>query len=432
MTPNSLTFDESIELGQLAAARPNVGDRFILLLTTAGIVAAVVAYISYDLAARAQLRPDELYSADVVKTPLYYATYAAQIILLASAGLLALLTTNLRNIERGFVVKFALFIGAAFLMAARGFSTSEVLSTKLVDGSGPFPLILSVLIFVGAKRANWVVLEKIMFGLAIFFCGVALFRMTGLQTFTRQEGVANLGNILNALYWPAAWVALRAYPRDSFGNRVKLIPLFVYGLGSLFTQTRLNVLMVFALFAVYAIVQRKRRAPQAGLWIGLSMLVIWTTLFTATFLRGSRVLDRVQDVTNAFAERLDEDTRTEQLTAFFSTVAPSELVLGRGSMATWDWDGYDWRGGTDVGYLTLLLFGGLPLLVTYFLIHLKPCISTIFKKSWEIADWRLVGAGVGVLWAFRMFSSSYASTAIDYYCILFCVGAAISREQRTY
>ncbi len=425
MNSNSVVFDRGLILERPAIGRLNAGDRLVLTLLSVGLIAGLVAYISYDVVARQQLRPGEFVAAAVVKPPLYYAAHSAEIVLLTVAGLLALASANLRQMEHGITLRFMAFVGAAMLMSLRGFAPADFLSTKVVDGTGPFPMILSLLIFIGAKRSNWVILYKVFFAQAAIFCGFGLFRMTALQTFTRQEGVANLAFSLNALLWPAAWIMFRSYPPGSIASRVKLIPMVVFGLASLFTQTRLNFMMVLAAFALYAFIQRKRRAPQAMLWIGMAALAVWIALFTGIFLRSSRGLDRLEDVTSAFAERIDEDTRTEQVTAFFDSVAPGELVLGRGSFATWDWDGYDWRGGTDIGYLSLLFFGGLPLLLTYIAVHVKPCISTLLART---PDWRLAGAGVGVLWAIRMFSSSYPGTSLDYYCVLFCIGAAISRD----
>jgi len=424
MNPAFPVLDEAIELDHLSAETLPRADRIMLGLTVFGIAAALVAFITYDFAARVYLRPGDILPSDVVKPPLYYAAYGTQIVVLTVAGLFALLGTNLRQIERGFMMRFSLFILAALLMAVRGLSGSDFLSTKIADGTGLFPMLISVLMFVGARRHNWVVLEKIMFALAWLLCGLVIVRMAGLQTFTRQEGVANLGNFLNALLWPAAWVALRVYPQDSFTNRIKLIPVVIYALGSLFTQTRLNFVMVIALFAIYAFIQRKRGVAQAGLWIGMIFLVVWLGLITAMFLRGSNAFNHMTDVTSAFAERLDDDSRTEQVTAFRDAVAPGELILGRGSMAIWDWDGYEWRGGTDIGYLSLLFYGGIPLLLTYIAVHVKPCVAVLRRG---VPDWRLAAAGVGALWGLRMFSSSYPGTSLDYYSVLFCIGAVISR-----
>jgi len=84
-----------------------------------------------------------------------------------------------------------------------------------------------------------------------------------------------------------------------------------------------------------------------------------------------------------------------------------------------------WKGGTDVGYLSLLFFGGVPLMITYFVTHLMPTLEVLRTKATDV---QLTSAGVVLLWGLRMFSSSYSGLGIDYYPILFCVGICISRD----
>jgi hypothetical protein len=79
----------------------------------------------------------------------------------------------------------------------------------------------------------------------------------------------------------------------------------------------------------------------------------------------------------------------------------------------------------DVGYISLLFFGGVPLLVTYVVTHVKPCLAILRERR---ASWQLAAAGVILLWGIHMLSSCYPGTVLDYYPVLFCVGACISRE----
>jgi len=262
---------------------------------------------------------------------------------------------------------------------------------------------------------------------AVLFSALILMGMAGLQTFSRQEGVATLTGFLNVLFWPASWIALREYPRDSVARRFRFVPTAIYSLGTLFTQTRLNVVMVIALLAVYSIVQHKRKAPQGITWIVGIALAVWMVLFTAIFLRDSRPYQNAQIAAAAFSERIDQDSRTGQIRRFFQDVQPQELLLGRGSLATWYWPGIDlkWRGGTDIGYLTLLFYGGVPLLFAYFAAIIAPGIAMFARSP---ATWQLPAAGIVVLWSIRMFSSSYPGMSLESYPVLFCVGACLSRE----
>jgi hypothetical protein len=219
-------------------------------------------------------------------------------------------------------------------------------------------------------------------------------------------------------------MALTEYPQTSVFRPFRFGPIVIYAVGSLFTQTRLNFVMIFALIGVYVYLQHKRRIPQAIGWIAALTGLVWVGLFTATFLRNSRSFETLDSVVAAFSSRLDEDTRTGQLVSFAQDVKSEELLLGRGSFASWYWGG-DYWGGTDVGYLTLLLYGGVPLLLTYVATHLTPCLGILRKDA---ANWRLTAAGVVFLWGIRLFSSDYPSIVIGYYFVLFCVGACISRD----
>src|SRR5260370_21106142 len=169
-----------------------VEDRIVLALTAFGMIASLVMFFTLRDAEKSQVTGDQLLSTNMVKSQLYYVAHATQLILLLSAGLVALLSTDWRTIERGYSFRLALLFGAALLMALRGYSFSELASTKIVDTGGPFPFFMSVLVFVGARRSNWVVLGKAIEIMALVFSALVLLRVAGLSPFPRQEGVVTL------------------------------------------------------------------------------------------------------------------------------------------------------------------------------------------------------------------------------------------------
>ena len=91
------------------------------------------------------------------------------------------------------------------------------------------------------------------------------------------------------------------------------------------------------------------------------------------------------------------------------------------------WDGVNWDGGTDIGYLSLLFFGGVPLMVTYTHVHVVPA-GLIVSRT--VNEWQLPAAGVVSLWGLRMLSSEYPSLTLEYYPVLLCLGACIARYPR--
>lgn len=427
MNLHSLSWDQ---LGILDAPRPASGaQRLILALTVLGLAASLVTGLTFQTAMIAQIAPDQAYSGEIVKPPLYYAAHAAEIFLLMAAGALALLRTPVRGISRGYCARLALFFTATLLMTARGYDLPSLLSTKIFDQSGPVVCFISMLVFVGARRENWRVLGKVMWALAAALSVVVILRMGGLHAMTRVEAVANLGEATNHLLFPAAWLALNHYPRRSLASRLHLAPILVYALCSFLNQTRLNFVMLFTLLAVSAYFNHKRRIPQLSVWIAGLVLLAIAGMLTSAFLADTPVVQKLGFVASSFAGRLDEDTRTGQVTAFVQNVQPHELLLGRGARATWNWPSksLNYTGGTDIGYLTLLFYGGVPLLLTYIATHVAQGFHAFRVKA---SDWRLPALGVALLWAVRMFSSSYPVVSLEYYPVLLCIGACISREIR--
>jgi hypothetical protein len=428
MNPTIALAGNQVETHAPLVIRRTAAERLVLTLTTLGMIASMAAFVSYEEAISTQLKEGELFASDLVKSHFYYVVYGIQLILFTAAGVLAFLSTEWRTIERGYLLRFALFLGAALLMTARGYSFSELRSTKLLDSTGPYPCILFVLVFVGARRSNWDFIEKAMVPLVIFLSALVFWRIATLPSLDRWAGFANLTGFVNALFWPASWVGLKDYPVNSFARRVRFLPIVIYTLGSLFTQNRLNFVMVIAFLALYIYVQGRRGQPQGAACVFGLTVAVWVGLFAAVFLRDTHAFKGLETVADAFYSRLDEDTRTGQLRRFAENVEPHELLLGRGSLATWKWTGMspEWRGGTDIGYLTMLFYGGVPLLVTYLLVHLKPAVRVIRKSS---DDWQLTAACIVLLWALRMCSSTYPGMSLESYTVLFFVGACIYRER---
>jgi hypothetical protein len=365
--------------------------------------------------------------SEIVKSNWYYVPYGIEIILLAAAGVLAFATTKRGTVDKTYNLYFALFMGASLLMTARGYTVSDLFSTRLVDSTGPFPSLIAMLIFVGSRRRNWTVLGPAMAITCVIFSGLALIAIARLQSAGRWEAVVRVGYLLRVLYWTGAWVMLKEYSPSSFARHLRFIPILIFALGSVFTQTRLYFIQVAAVFLVYAYVQRRRRLPQFRTWLVMLGVGIWACLFVVVCLKNTRAFDLAEESASAFYSRIDEDTRSDQLTSFFTSVAPGELVLGRGSFATWDWGGTPYRGGTDVGYLTLLLYGGVPLLLTYIATHILPAFRVFRSKA---RGPQLTAAGVVALWAITMFSSaSPTAIMLEHYPLLFCIGACISKEE---
>lgn len=403
--------------------------RGVIILTALGLCASFGTMLSYVRASKTQIGADPFYYRDIVKDPIYYALHSAEILLLFSAGLLALWLTNPREITSGFRWRFGLFIAAGALMAARGYTLGALLSTKLVDATGPFLCLISVLIFVGVRRSNWVAIDKAFLVTAAALCVVILYDIAELRTASRVEAIRSTLPEVNALFWPAGWVALKPYPRSTVGRYVRFAPAVVYALGSLFTEMRLNFVMLFMLLSLCSYVEHRNGVPQARRWVVRFGIALWLVMFSMVFLVDTPLFQKLDAASEGFYLRLGDDSRSGQVVEFFQSVEPRELLLGRGSFATWRWSSRgrhaEWKGGTDVGYLNLLLYGGVPLLLTYFAVHAAPSLAVLRSRQKGL---KLTAGGLVLLWMIRMASSGTPSLVLEYYPVLICVGACISRE----
>jgi hypothetical protein len=307
-------------------------------------------------------------------------------------------------------------------MAFRGFSVADLLSGKLLSNpTGPFPCFISALIFIGAERQNWNTIRRLITIVAVVLAAAVLAISVSTALYTRLEALHNLGIYLNALLFPAAWLLLERFPRSRPLRALRWAPVAIYALGTVLVQTRLNVVMLLALLAGYVYLNRGRRQTLTAIGCiaaGVGLSVVLLPLLSNSVLGESLSRNAI-----LFQNRVHQDSRTGQLAQFFRDVKPSELLLGRGSNATWVWGHVRWAGGTDLGYLSLLFYGGIPLLVTYYLVHVAGALRCVRSPGSETH----AGCAIIVLmWALRMYSSSYPALTVDYVVVLLCVGGCFA------
>lgn len=351
------------------------------------------------------------------KTPLYYMLHGLEIAGVLGAGAVAAARLPPRSLSPRFWLCFWLLQAAGVLMTVRGLTLSEMLSQKIVASTGPLLSLLSVGMFVGVDERNW----KPIVPLVPFLTGIA---STGIWVGYYVVRPIDRSDFFG--FSSCTWCALFGGLWCLFRARAGLLERAVgwYGLGTvalmaLFSRTRLPMVLAALAVCALAIVHIARREVSMSRLTAIAAAVCSLALVTSAFDLGKGARIALNDAGTAFAERLDEDTRTEQIVAFFDDVKPPELILGRGAMATWNWAGIDWAGATDVGYLTLVLFGGLPLLAGYLGVHVLPMLGR-FRRGLSQPD--LHYAIPPAIWAVLMFSSAAPACDTGYYLVLLCCG----------
>jgi hypothetical protein len=238
-----------------------------------------------------------------------------------------------------------------------------------------------------------------------------------MGTVNRSIAMNNLTTPLNPLYWVGIYV-LFSTEGSLLKNCLKWIPIGIYTLGGVITQTRLNLVMVVLAFGAYLFLRAKDSRdiskPVATVVFTAIGLVLVIVAFGNTSLG-----DLFEFYSAALQNRLTQDSRTGQLVAFFDEVPLSSLAFGRGAEAAWNWDGELWKGGTDVGYLSVLFFGGIPMLVGMYAFIIRPAFKNLIRASHKTD---LIAPTIVALFAIRMFSSEFPSLDIEYYPILLAAG----------
>jgi hypothetical protein len=406
----------------LAPARPALVRPLVSGLVVIGLAASLLATVAMQGTRAAQTGTGIWEDvAEVPRPALYYVVHAVRIAALTAAGLLAFAARG-RRVSSALTAWILLFLAAGMLCAARGMDAADFLSARIFGTTGPWLAVASLLLFASARADVLPSLGRAFDLLAWTLTGLVAWEAFHLRSFLRQETVAALSGYLNALYFPAAWLVLRPHPGRSPSRHLRWVPTLAYAAGSVLVQTRLNLVML-GLLVLADVWIAARRAGRPVTRVLEVVAVAAAALGLAAWLaEGTRVGRLLEFSFLGLAERIGEDSRTGQIAAFFTDVPATDLLLGRGARATWNWPGMSprWAGGTDVGYLSLLFFGGIPLLATWCAVHLVPPLRVLRTGD---NGARLACAAVALLWGARMLSSSFPSLSLDYEVVLLCVGA---------
>ncbi len=389
-----------------------------------GLISAAI-YVCAVTASLVNSTTDEFGQHVVVKTSLYYVSHAVQIVSLVSAGFLALRAQWFRIRGTRHFTLFLLFLVVVAVMVLRGYTLGDLLSKRLVSAYGPFPFLISVLIYVSAYRNDWRFHKRVFVLVGCFSTLMVLFTIARLPTTTRDQVANYLWAYMQVQLWVAAWFVLIPPFRQKVFNWLRWIPFAVYVIASIFGQVRSRFLYTaFILFAYLYLANRRGEQPLVLVY-KLVILAILLILVALPFVMDTDFEKKLLESGRALHNRLYEDTRSRQFVDFFDQVPPTELILGRGALAAWDW-GNDriGRSSLDCGYLEFLFRGGIPLLITYVVFHFWPMVRVLRSNAVGL---ELTCAMLVMLWAAKLLMSSCPTLSLDYYLVLFCVGGCLGR-----
>lgn len=396
-----------------AAVRPL--DQWIAVLL-ATILLASMCTIAFQTAGIQVIAEVDRELVLVEKGPGYYAALSAMLAGIALIVALLFLNANLKR-DKNFLIAYALLC-AAGLPLLRNFTTAELLSTRIVDVTGPAFCIGSALALAGMRRGVQENFDKIMQLLTVVASIAVAVAWLASNARTRVESTSFIQPFANQLYWGSAWLLLFV-PRYSGRTRRSIVAAgIVMSLAAaVVTQTRLNFVMLLLLFLCW--IWKVRREPKI-VRSGLKTFSLCLVISLLALFANVELTERLVTSYEGFLGRIDEDSRSNQIYSFFQSVPIDALIFGSGARATWNWNGLEWDGGTDVGFLSLLFYGGIPLLLSVVWTVVLPAAraATLNLSPFERTSCYIVG-----LWTVRMLSSTYPTLSCEYLVILLCAGS---------
>jgi hypothetical protein len=314
-----------------------------------------------------------------------------------------------------------IFFIAGAITSLRTFTLVDWRSPQLYHSSGVFGAVVSLVIVVGLDRERWPLIHNLFAVLSIALGGAVVVAIASSSAVGRGEAMARLHPYVDPLVVLVAWLFL--YPhRTKMLNAITWCASTALILGAIMLQTRAYLVLFAVILVFYSYVCRRRRTGVNRI-VGFAVVALLVGVVAIALLNSGSLGSMETESLQGLSARRFDDSRSDQIQQFFESVRPSELILGRGAMAPWLWNGKEHFAGPDIGYLSLLYYGGLPLLFGYIIVHIVPVVRMCRSRDVGLG---LSCALTAVVWLLSMCSAVGPSPSLSYYPALLCVGGAVA------
>jgi hypothetical protein len=232
-------------------------------------------------------------------------------------------------------------------------------------------------VFAGIEERTWIFVSATAQILAYVTGALTLRLLLADTNYTAFHGYSRYIEYAILLTWLGGWTILSSVQARGW----KLIPpglLYAVMLwNALYSQSRswlINTILIALVFAARC--TRTISARGRIVAVALPLVLVAVTAAAVWTLRAESAGLAIEN----FTARTADDTRSAQYVDFFADVAPSELLIGRGPKGTWYWPEVGDYRYFDNGYLWILFIGGVPMLVSYFVIVVIPGLRAIRLK----------------------------------------------------
>lgn len=209
----------------------------------------------------------------------------------------------------------------------------------------------------------------------------------------------------------------------------KIIAIIVVFL-SLFISTvlaRRNIMLTFSNYILFSILLLLFNSKKS-----ISFKIFFLSIVLSSFLGAYFIFDKYQD--NLFARisgRLDENTREQIFSGFFTSMSTNDLILGKGFDGTYYAptieEDKDNRSIIECGYLQTILKGGIINLSLFLFIALPAAYLGMIKSHNAISR---AAAAIIILWLVDMVPWGMPALNIRYIFLWICIGLCYSGEMQ--
>lgn len=307
---------------------------------------------------------------------LYYILHGLSIAAALAAGFFYAIDGQFKKLSSGSRLAVIVLMTTSLTWALVSYTFNDFLNWSALGATGPLVWLTTIFIFAGMDQSVWKYIDPLIRILSYITAVLALAAILNSRGLVIERFFSAYVRYMILLMWFGGWTYLTNIPQF-FSTKfyLRFLPFIAFVLSTIFTQTRSWFITSFLLLFSYLFVNsrstRLRMQLTMKLWIGLLVVIL---LMSAGYLLKS-------PLNNAFialTERTLDDSRTGQYIDFFNDVSPSELILGRGPKGSWYWPGVGSYHFIDNPYLWMAFIGGLPTLISYFVLIILPGI-----RAWK-------------------------------------------------
>jgi len=353
------------------------------------------------------------------KSFIYYIMHALGISSVLAAGALAAVKGGCKKLGTGTLVAFWVLQVTAVTWALVSYTLEDYLSWTALGATGPVVWLSCVLIFAGMERTLWKHLERVIRILAYLTAILALVSIVQNYQYLTERWLSAPVQYMVLLMWIGGYTFITSWEASGWRLYLRYFPFAVFVLATVTTQTRSWFLMSAFLFFARILVNRStgRRGTVTPNVLAATGTFISFGVFLAIVYQGPLL-----DAYARFMHRALDDSRTEQYVQFFSQKSFSDLILGGGPTATWNFgwgEEFENYQNFDNTYLWMAFLGGIPLMLSYTIVIILPGMRAAFRGAQKNDA---AAAMLLILWALSCTGfSTYANPSLTPYSYFLCL-----------